>query len=102
MKFTVKPEDAANAFRVELTGHLPAEDYDLTVYRIVNGKRVQVGSSAGPTGHELADIPRPEPRAVRGRGHAVHRGVAELHGRRLRHTSSSTRSRRPVARETNR
>ena len=60
MPFTVKPEDANNVMRIELTAHLPAEDYDLYVYRVVNGQRVAVGSSAGSTGHEVVDLTRPE------------------------------------------
>ena len=47
--------------RVELNGNLPAEDYDLYVYRVENGKRVGVGSSAGPTAHEVVDLTRPTP-----------------------------------------
>jgi hypothetical protein len=63
LRFDVTPQDAQNAVRINLDAALPAEDYDLAVYKVKPDGSVgdQVGSSAGPTGHEQVDLKRPEP-----------------------------------------
>src|SRR4051812_25636162 len=62
LRFDVTPQDPPNAVRINLDAALPAEDYDLAVYKIKADGSVgdQVGSSAGPTGHEQVDLKRPE------------------------------------------
>ncbi len=49
----VRESDAAKLLSLELTGDIPADDYDLELYRRVNGELVEVASSGNPANPEL-------------------------------------------------
>ena len=49
----VRESDAAKLLSLELTGDIPADDYDLELYRRVNGELVDVASSGNPANPEL-------------------------------------------------
>src|SRR5688500_2706449 len=49
----VRESDAAKVLSLELTGDNPADDYDLELYRRVNGELVEVAGSGNPANPEL-------------------------------------------------
>jgi hypothetical protein len=55
----VRESDRAKVLSLELTGDVPADDYDLELYRRVDGELVPVGSSGNPANPELITLGDP-------------------------------------------
>jgi Zinc carboxypeptidase len=55
----VRESDGAKVLSLELTGDSPADDYDLELYRRVDGELVQVATSGNPANPELIMLDDP-------------------------------------------